>query len=172
MSLFSTLSNDQQDEFNAFFYTLVSTDTQEMYYSAKRQQFLIDQGYAFKVITNLLDSSSSTSSSTAGGALSSREEQLDLLAKVLAAGEEEAGEEVLPGAPRAAPRGGAGSNVRRATGSLAALSGAGGLTYLEFQQQQQRQQHEQQRKSTRTRMTTKSGRTRHILFRKREQGLL
>ena len=41
--------------FNAFFYTLVSKDTQEMYYSTKRQQFLIDQGYSFKVITNLLD---------------------------------------------------------------------------------------------------------------------
>ena len=36
-------------EFDAFFYTLVSRDTQEMFYSAKRQQFLIDQGYAFKV---------------------------------------------------------------------------------------------------------------------------
>ena len=35
--------------FNAFFYTLVSRDTQEMYYSNKRQQFLVDQGYAFKV---------------------------------------------------------------------------------------------------------------------------
>lgn len=137
-----------------------------MYYSAKRQQFLIDQGYAFKVITNLLDSTSSASSPS--GMLSSREEQLDLLAKVLAAGEEEAGEEVLPGAPRAAPRGGAGSGVRRATGSLAALSGAGGLTYLEFQQRQ----HEQQRRSAKTRMTTKSGKTRHLLFRKREQGLL
>ena len=42
-------------EYNAFFYTLVSKDTQEMFYSAKRQQFLIDQGYSFKVITNLLD---------------------------------------------------------------------------------------------------------------------
>ncbi|CAI2164311.1 16351_t:CDS:10 [Funneliformis geosporum] len=39
--------------FNAFFYSLVSTDTQEMFYSTKRQQFLIDQGYAFKVITKL-----------------------------------------------------------------------------------------------------------------------
>ena len=38
-------------EFNAFFYSLVSTDTQEMTYSAKRQQFLIDQGFSFKVIT-------------------------------------------------------------------------------------------------------------------------
>ena len=43
------------EEYNAFFYTLVSKDTQEMYYSTKRQQFLIDQGYSFKVITNLLD---------------------------------------------------------------------------------------------------------------------
>ncbi|KAF9109387.1 DNA repair helicase RAD25, partial [Mortierella sp. AM989] len=39
--------------FNAFFYSLVSKDTQEMFYSTKRQQFLIDQGYAFKVITDL-----------------------------------------------------------------------------------------------------------------------
>ncbi|KAK4688853.1 DNA excision repair protein ERCC-3, partial [Tremellales sp. Uapishka_1] len=39
--------------FNAFFYSLVSKDTQEMYYSSKRQGFLIDQGYAFKVITEL-----------------------------------------------------------------------------------------------------------------------
>ena len=36
-------------EFNAFFYTLVSTDTKEMYFSNKRQQYLIDQGYTFKV---------------------------------------------------------------------------------------------------------------------------
>ncbi|UPK97857.1 hypothetical protein LCI18_008792 [Fusarium solani-melongenae] len=39
--------------FNAFFYTLVSKDTQEMFYSLKRQAFLVDQGYAFKVITQL-----------------------------------------------------------------------------------------------------------------------
>lgn len=43
----------QEEEFSAFFYTLVSRDTQEMYYSAKRQQFLVDQGYAFKVLPNL-----------------------------------------------------------------------------------------------------------------------
>ena len=35
--------------YNAFFYTLVSTDTEEMYYSNKRQQYLVDQGYTFKV---------------------------------------------------------------------------------------------------------------------------
>ena len=31
-------------EFNAFFYSIVSKDTHEMYYSAKRQEFLIEQG--------------------------------------------------------------------------------------------------------------------------------
>lgn len=41
--------------FNAFFYSLVSKDTQEMFYSSKRQAFLVDQGYAFKVITHLQD---------------------------------------------------------------------------------------------------------------------
>lgn len=39
--------------FNAFFYSLVSKDTQEAVFSAKRQAFLVDQGYAFKVITTL-----------------------------------------------------------------------------------------------------------------------
>ncbi|KIH86559.1 DNA excision repair protein ERCC-3 [Sporothrix brasiliensis 5110] len=42
-----------EDGFNAFFYSLVSKDTTEMAFSAKRQAFLVDQGYAFKVITHL-----------------------------------------------------------------------------------------------------------------------
>lgn len=37
------------EEYNAFFYTLVSQDTTEMYYSNKRQRFLVNQGYSFKV---------------------------------------------------------------------------------------------------------------------------
>lgn len=43
--------------FNAFFYTLVSRDTQEMLYSWNRQKFLVAQGYAFKIITQLLNQS-------------------------------------------------------------------------------------------------------------------
>lgn len=39
--------------FNAFFFSLVSKDTTEMSYSAKRQAFLADQGYAFKTVTDL-----------------------------------------------------------------------------------------------------------------------
>lgn len=41
------------EEYNAFFYTLVSQDTIEMSYSRKRQRFLIDQGYSYKVVTKL-----------------------------------------------------------------------------------------------------------------------
>lgn len=42
------------EEYNAFFYSLVSQDTQEMAYSTKRQRFLVDQGYSFKVCVCLL----------------------------------------------------------------------------------------------------------------------
>eukprot|EP01084_Bolivina_argentea_P125024 221545_1 len=45
----------QGDEFNAFFYTLVSKDTIDMVYATKRQRFLVDQGYSFHVITNLVN---------------------------------------------------------------------------------------------------------------------
>jgi DNA excision repair protein ERCC-3 len=38
---------------NAFFYSLISMDTAEMYFSHKRQKYLVDQGYTFKVIRNM-----------------------------------------------------------------------------------------------------------------------
>ncbi|KAI1818698.1 P-loop containing nucleoside triphosphate hydrolase protein [Poronia punctata] len=41
--------------FNAFFYSLVSRSTVEMDYSAKRQAFLVDQGYSIKIITQLAE---------------------------------------------------------------------------------------------------------------------
>jgi DNA excision repair protein ERCC-3 len=44
-------ANSIQTDFNAYFYSLVSQDTQEMWYADKRQQFLIDQGYAYKVVS-------------------------------------------------------------------------------------------------------------------------
>ena len=46
----SVSSNSQ---YNAFFYTLVSQDTREMMYASKRQRFLVDQGYAYKVLNEL-----------------------------------------------------------------------------------------------------------------------
>jgi DNA excision repair protein ERCC-3 len=81
------------EEYDAFFYTLVSNDTQEVYFTAKRQQFLVDQGYAYKVIPSLLD----VAGAEAGGLLlGSRDEQLNVLAAILAASEAEAANEELP----------------------------------------------------------------------------
>merc|ERR1712093_14617 len=39
-----------RSKFNAFFYSLVSRDTQEMYYANRRQQFLVEQGYNYHVL--------------------------------------------------------------------------------------------------------------------------
>ncbi|KAI5147955.1 DNA excision repair protein ERCC-3 [Enteropsectra breve] len=39
--------------FRVYFYSLVSKDTDEMAYSAKRQRFLIDQGYSFRTIVDV-----------------------------------------------------------------------------------------------------------------------
>jgi len=63
-------------ECNAFFYSLVSQDTREMYYSAKRQSFLINQGYSYKIITRLENEGDNLYFST-------EEEQQQLLEKIL-----------------------------------------------------------------------------------------
>jgi DNA excision repair protein ERCC-3 len=123
--------------FNAFFYSLVSTDTQEMYYSSKRQQFLIDQGYAFKVITQLdgMDKADPPLD------FSSKEEQLELLAAVLAADESEATEtldidaeerEFRMGGGYGGDKGDRAGVARRNASSIAALTGARGIRYSEF----------------------------------------
>ena len=41
------------EEYNAFFYSLISQDTMELHYASKRQRFLVNQGYSYKVITKL-----------------------------------------------------------------------------------------------------------------------
>jgi len=73
-------NNRSEHGFNAHFYSLVSQDTQEMYYSSKRQQFLVDQGYAFHVITNLDGIENETNL-----VCSSKSEQRELLQRVLTA---------------------------------------------------------------------------------------
>uniref|UniRef100_A0A8K9X0Z4 General transcription and DNA repair factor IIH helicase/translocase subunit XPB n=1 Tax=Oncorhynchus mykiss TaxID=8022 RepID=A0A8K9X0Z4_ONCMY len=79
------------EEYNAYFYSLVSQDTQEMAYSTKRQRFLVDQGYSFKVITKMAGMEEDNLM------FSSREEQYQLLQKVLAATDLDAEEEVVIG---------------------------------------------------------------------------
>jgi len=53
-------------------------DAQEMYYSSKRQQFLVDQGYSFRVVSDLLDRAEAEQNLQLGR----RDDQLNLLAKV------------------------------------------------------------------------------------------
>ena len=48
-----------------------------MYYSAKRQQYLVDQGYTFKVIQDLVDIANAEST-----LLRTKEQECDLLARV------------------------------------------------------------------------------------------
>ncbi|KAF9818585.1 hypothetical protein IEO21_02690 [Rhodonia placenta] len=149
--------------FNAFFYSLVSKDTQEMFYSTKRQQFLIDQGYAFKVITHL-DGLETLPELV----YRSRDEQIELLSSVLLANESEAdlGTDV-----RAAEGDLAGTitskdfgplskfpGVQRTAGSLTALSGAQHMSYVE------------QNKSANKKLAREAA-PRHKLFAKRDKEL-
>ncbi|WLF76411.1 DNA repair helicase RAD25 [Lodderomyces elongisporus] len=162
--------------FNAFFYSLVSKDTQEMYYSTKRQAFLVDQGYAFKVITHL-----SGMEQLPDLAYASARERRELLQQVLLKNEDAAGLEIGDDVDtnfisreqrqryeNSKQNGGA----SRTSGSLAGLAGGEDMAYIEYsknknkelrnshhpliqkmyykkkEQQQQQQQQQQQSKQS------------------------
>lgn len=110
------------EEYNAFFYTLVSQDTMEMSYSRKRQRFLVNQGYAYKVITHLagMDEDPNLFYNT-------REEQGQLLQQVLAASDIDCEDERVPG-EGGPPRPG----TSRKTGGFSSLSGADNEVYYEY----------------------------------------
>lgn len=118
--------------FNAFFYSLVSKDTQEMYYSTKRQAFLVDQGYAFKVITHL-----SGMEQLPDLAYASPRERRELLQQVLLKNEDAAGVEVGDDEdtnfmPKAGRPKGESSSASRSAGSLAGLAGGEDMAYIEY----------------------------------------
>ncbi|KAM9933697.1 hypothetical protein OXX80_006682 [Metschnikowia pulcherrima] len=117
--------------FNAFFYSLVSKDTQEMYYSTKRQAFLVDQGYAFKVITHL-----SGMEQLPDLAYASARERRELLQQVLLKNEDAAGVEVgddegtnFMNRDKLKFEG---SSASRTAGSLAGLAGGEDMAYIEY----------------------------------------
>lgn len=110
------------EEYNAFFYSLVSQDTQEMAYSTKRQRFLVDQGYSFKVITKLAGMEEEEL------AFSTKEEQQQLLLKVLAASDLDAEEEIVAG-----EFGTKASHLARRMGTMSSMSGADDAMYMEYQ---------------------------------------
>ena len=115
--------------FNAFFYSLVSKDTQEMFYSSKRQAFLVDQGYAFKVITQLHDIDK-----TPGLAFATARERRELLQEVLVEREklmedkiddDDLWEKTKGRSMKRMPK------ARRTAGTLGELSGGQDMAYIE-----------------------------------------
>mmetsp|Transcript_15896 Transcript_15896/g.18475 ORF Transcript_15896/g.18475 Transcript_15896/m.18475 type:complete len:814 (+) Transcript_15896:287-2728(+) len=122
--------------FNAFFYTLVSTDTQEMYYSAKRQQYLIDQGYTFKIVTNLCELCD-VEAKVNGYRYKSPEDDRELLRRLLTLDTEiEKDQKAEDTAIRKNNKDGsalADESVKRSGGStMAQLSGGSGMRYREM----------------------------------------
>ncbi|KAM9548726.1 general transcription and DNA repair factor IIH helicase/translocase subunit XPB [Guaruba guarouba] len=109
------------EEYNAFFYSLVSQDTQEMAYSTKRQRFLVDQGYSFKVVTKFAGMEEEQLS------FSTKEEEEQLLQKVLQASDLDAEEEVVAG-----EYGSKSAQVSRRTGTMSSMSGADDTVYMEY----------------------------------------
>jgi DNA excision repair protein ERCC-3 len=119
--------------FNAFFYSLVSKDTQEMYYSSKRQAFLVDQGYAFKVITHLQGIEN-----LPGLAFSTPAERRELLQNVMIQNEGAFETEKISDDLFSATGAGGGSGARkkrpgarRTAGTLSELSGGQDMAYIE-----------------------------------------
>ncbi|KAL2020088.1 hypothetical protein VTK56DRAFT_8892 [Thermocarpiscus australiensis] len=128
-----------EEGFNAFFYSLVSKDTGELFYSSKRQAFLTDQGYVFRVITQLKDVESMLDL-----AFATPEARRELLEKVLVESEsslwkeEEAkdaaglladGNMFYNREGRRARKGT--SAARRTAGTLQELSGGQDMAYVE-----------------------------------------
>lgn len=122
--------NDQG--FNAFFYSLISKDTMEVYYSVKRQAFLIDQGYAFKVITHLKGIEN-----VPNLAFSTPAEQRELLQEVLLQNEDAADIDERDGyydnfSKKSKKDFYNASKVKRSIGNLSSLSGGDDFAYIEY----------------------------------------
>ncbi|KAH7135058.1 P-loop containing nucleoside triphosphate hydrolase protein [Dendryphion nanum] len=119
--------------FNAFFYSLVSKDTDEMFYSSKRQAFLVDQGYAFKVITRLEGIEQHP-----GLHFTDQQDRREMLMDVALAKDNELGEERIQGdmfGSRFASKGNKARTkfgARRTAGTLSELSGGQDMAYIEY----------------------------------------
>jgi DNA excision repair protein ERCC-3 len=128
--------------FNAYFYTLVSSDTKESFFSVKRQQYLVDQGYTFKVVQDLAATANRESV-----VLHTHEQEMALLQKALtfrcdaldavetmavqrtSRGEDEGDEE--PKSKATGPVAGVTSGAKRKMSTLVAMSGGGDIVYQE-----------------------------------------
>ena len=125
--------------FNAFFYSLVSKDTDEMFYSSKRQAFLVDQGYAFKVITHLQGIEN-----LSGLAYATPAERRELLQEVMLQNETSADvENVTDDLFNTRSAGGRGAvakkGVKRSAATLSGLAGGEDMAYVEYNKSRNKQ---------------------------------
>ena len=125
--------------FNAFFYSLVSKDTDEMFYSSKRQAFLVDQGYAFKVITHLQGIENLN-----GLAYATPAERRELLQEVMLQNETSADVEHVNDDLFSARSGGnkgavAKKGVKRSAATLSGLAGGEDMAYVEYNKSRNKQ---------------------------------
>lgn len=103
-----------------------------MYYSTKRQQFLIDQGYSFKVITEL-----DGLKTMPGLVYKTKDEQIELMQEVLTAKDSDAdlgadvkaGEDDLAGSITSKHFGFPNAGATRTSGSLAAMAGGAHMSF-------------------------------------------
>jgi len=114
------------NEVNAYFYSLVSQDTKEMAYSTKRQRFLVNQGYAFKIITKLRGMDEDTTLS-----FGTKESQAELLQKVLEQNDDAAEEESLPAEFQSSGTKGSGARFGRKSTNMSEMSGGDSRHYTE-----------------------------------------
>ncbi|KAF9777479.1 transcription factor TFIIH complex ERCC-3 subunit [Fusarium sp. DS 682] len=115
--------------FNAFFYSLVSKDTTEMHFSSKRQAFLVDQGYAFKVITKLAGIEN-----TPDLAFATATERRELLQRTLVDNETSFEDDIAADdlfGKKKTGVGGKKGKARRIAGTLGELSGGQDMAYIE-----------------------------------------
>jgi DNA excision repair protein ERCC-3 len=131
--------------FNAFFYTLVSTDTKEMKWSAKRQQYLIDQGYTYNVRKDVVEKANREAN-----LMRTKQQEMDLLAMILEETDElremmdrdakedrEIKAKFIGEDVTVATAGGKGSSstasgATRRISNISTLSGSGSMGYSEF----------------------------------------
>ncbi|EFC50312.1 predicted protein [Naegleria gruberi] len=109
----------------AYFYTLVSQDTQEMFFSTKRQQFLINQGYSFRVLPDIQKyyRQGANEMGLTLKHMNTKKEELDMLAIVKKAEDARGQEEKIN----------VDDEVEKSSSSLASISGGNEIYYHSYE---------------------------------------
>lgn len=128
------------EEYNAYFYSLVSQDTIEMHFARKRQRFLANQGYSYKVVTTFEGMEKEDLF------YSTKEKQHELLQQVMTANDADSETEHVDGEGVFGLSSGSGSSARpsgsgaygRKNVAISSITGADDNTYMEYRTAKQK----------------------------------